>query len=192
MKKLLWIAGSIFTLELLVIIGYYWIFQEYAGNTMLTISRYVGLSPATILIFLAGNLAVISCIVLYMFNSGIKKTAWRALIYVYAVCFLALSICPHVQEGGQIVFIHKFFAAGVFLSLLLEAIVTIGMTENKLARAFLFAFIIFAVCVCMGELNDLAYHNANKLIFETLYIYGGFVTLLCAPIPKPKVKKSLK
>lgn len=192
MKKLLWIAGLIFTVELFGIVGYYWIFQGYAGNTTLTISRYVGLSPISILVFLVCNLAIITCIVLYMFNSGIKKTFWRFLIYIYAVCFLALSICPHVQEGGQIVFIHKFFAAGVFMSLLLEAIITVGMTENKLARAFLFAFIIYAVCVSMGEINDLAYHNANVLIFESLYIYGGFITLLCAPLPKPKVKKALK
>lgn len=183
MKKLLWIAAAIFTAELLGIIGYYWIFQGYAGNTTLTISRYVGLSPISVLVFLAGNLAVISCIVLYMFNSGIKKTAWRFLIYVYAVCFLTLSICPHVPDGGQIVFIHKFFAAGVFLSLLAEAIITTDMTKNKLARTFLFAFIIYAVCVCMGELNDLAYHNANILIFEIFYIYGGFATLLIVPQP---------
>ena len=180
MKKLLLLALAIFTLELLGIVGDYWIFQGYAGNTKLTISRYVGLTPATSIIFLICNLGIIGLVMTYMFDSGVKNFFWRFLIGVFAVCFLNLSICPHVADNSQIIFIHRFFAGGLFVSFLILAMVTTGLTKNALAKMFCFAYIVYGVYFLVSYLNYLPDYSPIALILESLYVYGGFVVLFCA------------
>ena len=185
MKKLLWIILTIFTLELLGIVGYYWIFQGYAGNTEMTISRYIGLSPVSSTIFLIGSLAIIVLTIIYMLESGIKSFFWHILVGVFAVCFLMLSICPHIQDNQQIIFIHRFFAGGLFVSQLLLAMVTTGLTNNKLARAFCFFYIVYGVCYFTTYLSYLPNYSPYSLIIESLYIYGGIGVLALA---KPQTK----
>lgn len=188
MKKILWLIFAIFTLELLGIVGYYWIFQGYAGNTELTVSRYIGLSPVSSAIFLIGNLVIIVLAMIYMLESGIKSTLWRILIGVFAVCFLMLSICPHVPDNAQIIFIHRFFAGGLFVSLLILAMVTTSLTDSKLAKAFCFFYIVYGACYFTTYLSYLPNYSPYSLIIETLYIYGG-LTILALAKPKAQLNR---
>ena len=178
MKKLLWIAIAIFTAEILGIIGYYWINEGYAGNISLTISRYVGLTPATSILFLIGNIIISVIAVLYMVDSGIKKFSWRFGYGAFALCLMMLSICPHTPEGEQLIFTHRFFAAGLFLALALIAFVTTGLTKNKLARGFCYLYVLYGFHFLIARLNNLPYLMDSILIWETAYLYGGFIVML--------------
>ena len=185
MKKLLLFACILLTVEILGIVGYYWLFEGYAGNFELTISRYVGLNWLSAIIFLIGNLGIIALVMVYMFDSGIKNFLWRLLIGIFAVCFLCLSICPHVPNNDQIIFIHRFFAGGLFIAFLLLAMLTTGLTQNKLAKAFCFAYIVYGVYFLVSYINTLPNYVPGVFIYEALYIYGGLAILACAsPTPK--------
>ena len=49
----------IFAFSQLIILGYYWIFEGYAGNFTLTISAYVGLRLWTSIFFAICNLIIV-------------------------------------------------------------------------------------------------------------------------------------
>ena len=151
MKKLIWAALSIFTLEILIIIGCYWLFYGYAGNFSLTISRYVGLSSWSSLAFLVG---------------------------VYAISLLALSLCPHAPDGGQVTSIHRFFAAAMFISLCLLGLISADIAKGKLVRTYCIAFVLYGFHFIIAYVNHLPYLMGNILIWETAFVYGGFAILL--------------
>ena len=187
MKKLIWISLAIFTTELLGIVGFYWLHEGYLGNTQLTISRYVGLNSWSIIVFLICNLAIIALATVYMVNSGIKKFSWRFLLGMYILCFLILSLCPHTPDDNQMTFIHRFFSAGLFVALALLGFVTTGLTNNKLARGFCYLFVLYGFHFIIAHANQLPYHMNNVLIWETIYVYGGFAVMLIAK-PQKKLK----
>lgn len=178
MKKLIWAALSIFTLEILIIIGCYWLFYGYAGNFSLTISRYVGLSSWSSLAFLVGNLAITTLSIIYMVNSDIKKFFWRFLVGVYAISLLALSLCPHAPDGGQVTSIHRFFAAAMFISLCLLGLISADIAKGKLVRTYCIAFVLYGFHFIIAYVNHLPYLMGNILIWETAFVYGGFAILL--------------
>lgn len=187
MKKLLWLAIAIFTTEIIGIIGYYWLFKGYAGDISLTISRYVGLSPITSILFLIGNAAVSIITIIYMVNSKHRKFSWRFGYGMLSICLLMLSICPRLPENDQIIYIHRFFAAGMFLSLVLISYSIADLAKNKLARTFCHLYILYGFHFLIARLNNLPYLMNAILIWETAFIYGGFIIMIM-PISSPPNK----
>lgn len=184
MKRLLWVAFAIFTINTFAIIGYYWLFGGYLGNISLTVSRYVGLETWSAVAFLIGNLATIALLVFYATNLQIKKLSWHLLVGTFTISFLSLSLCPHLPTGDQIIAIHRFFASTLFISLCFLAAVTTGLTKNRLARLFCFIYILYGFHFIIAYANHLSYLMDSILIWETLFIYGGYVLYLL-PEAKP-------
>ena len=178
MKKLLWAAFVIFTINICATIGYYWLFGGYLGNISLTVSRYVGLEPWSAATFLACNLAVIALLVFYTTSLQVKRLSWHLLVCTFAISFLALSLCPHRPTGDQIITIHRFFASVLFISLCCIATVTTSLTSNRLARLFCFIYMFYGFHFIIAYANHLPYLMDNILIWETLFIYGGYVLYL--------------
>ena len=178
MKKPIIAALAIFTAEVLAIVGYYWLACGYAGNVSLTISRYVGLNTWSSILFLIGNLAIIALSAIYMVNSGARKFSWRFLVSAYMISFLALSICPHIPNGDQIIYIHRFFAAAMFISLCLLSLATIDVAKNKLARIFCLSYALYGFHFIIAYANHLPYLMNSILIWEAAFVYGSFIVLL--------------
>ena len=114
------------------------------------------------------------------FCYGIKNTLWRIIIGVFAVCFLMLSICPHVPNNSEIIFVHRLLAGGLFVSFLILTMITTGLTKSKLAKAFCFFYIVYGVCYSTTYLSYPPNYSPYSLIIETIYIYGGLAVLALA------------
>lgn len=121
------LAPLIFTLSQLIILGYQWIANGYAGNLTLTVSRYVGLELWTSVLFAIFNLAIIIIMLRYYFSLWKSRSLlWLILGIFQVIGFAILSLSPqnvfldepyltitsHIHDvGSHMMFIAMFAMA---------------------------------------------------------------------------------
>lgn len=195
----------IFALSQIIILGYNWISQGYAGNLSLTVSRYVGLNLWTSILFAAFN--VVIAIVMLRYYISLRKsrsTLWFIFGCIQVTGFLALSIFPHnvfmEEQLREVVSnIHEISARAMFISMFGMALETLRLSypnhpkffqnlpllksPNKLS----FPKITTPVCIFFiiyGIIYAIAYSTRwapiwdYVLILETGYIYAFMAFLL--------------
>lgn len=178
-RHLLLIAFMLFVLEFIGIIGYYWLFGGHEGDTTLTISRYVGLNPLSCAAFCACNFVVAVLIVWHLAtHEKLHGMGWRFLIYAFVVSFLALSVSPHLPEGGMSTDIHLFFAGSMFTIMALTGLFDIIATKRKSTLIVALLFLVYAVFFIICDLFRVSWFMDNILIYESAYIFAYFVLLL--------------
>ena len=175
MKKLIWIALALFTLEVLGIVGYNWLAAGYAGDATLTLSRYVGLNLWSCISFGVINLAIIVLLSTHALHQ--KKLGFTLMILLFNICYLALSVCPHLPYESPIVFIHQFFAIALFIVMLLIGI-SLYNKSQKPARAITGIFVLYGIHFLIAYANHLPYFMDYILYWEIGYIYLFFLSIL--------------
>ena len=175
MKKLIWIVLALITIEVLGIVGYNWISAGYAGDATLTLSRYVGLNIWSCILFGVINLAIIVLTTLYAIHT--QKLGAIILFLILDICYLTLSLCPHLPYESPVVFIHQVFAITLFIVMLLIGVMQYNK-NTKLSRAVTGLFVLFGLHFLFAYANHLPYFMGGILYWEVGYIYLFFTSLL--------------
>lgn len=169
------IALIIFLLEYLGICGYWWVFGGHMGDASLTISRYVGLAPATCAIFFACNLVITVLVVWHLIFACAKRGfLWRFLMYVFVGAFLGLSVSPHLPDGGMSSTIHMAFAGTMFVVMALVGLYTLAATQRKALMVYAMAFLIFAVFFIICDAARVDWFMRGIFWYESAYIFAFF------------------
>lgn len=171
----------LFVLGYLTIIGYYWIFGGYFGNSSLTISIFVGLRPWSIVLFCAINIIVACLLVVYIKTQAkLDNRLWRFLMFAFIIAYVGLSIAAKTPDNTISTDLHHFFSKSLFLIITFSTILTIIIAEDSLTRflaSILSAYGIFFVVsyVLKSEIfmNNILWH-------ESAYIYAFFALTLVA------------
>ena len=178
MKRLIWIALGLFTLEVVGILAGYWFSGGHAmGDLTLTISKYVGLAPWSMAVFGVVN-TIIGILVTYYALLSVKKAnpIWRFLMLIFVICFFGLSLCPHLPDmTAQITHLHQVFARTMFVVMALVGILMLMLEQKPLKRLACMGFIVLATFVIVGYVTQWPVVMNAILIFETAYIYWFFV-----------------
>lgn len=173
MKKLLWITLALFTLETFAIIGTNWT-TGYLGDGTLTLSRYVGLNLWSIITFGVVNFSIIILLTVYATK---QKLSLFLLMMLFNICYLTISLCPHVPYESPVVIMHQIFAIALFVIMLLIGIILYNKS-TKLPRLLTGVFILFGLHFIFAYANHLPYFMDGILYWEIAYIYLFFVALL--------------
>ena len=196
----------IFAFSQIIILGYYWIFEDYAGNLTLTISRYVGLNLWTSILFTICNFAIIA--IMFRYYLSLRKSRsmlWFILSCLQASGFFILSIFPHNsfmenQTAREIVSnIHIIAARTMFISMFGMSIETLRLSyPNRLKflqnlpllrspknllipknTADICAFFaLYGLIYVVIFLTKLDVTFGNTLIVESGYIYSFMAFLI--------------
>ncbi len=169
----------IFAFSFLVIIGYYWIFRGYAGNLVLTISRYVGLEIWTSILFFIFNIFIIILMLrFYLFSWRNYSKFWLFCALVQALGFIILSIFPHQSflsgEIGDIVSgIHIFMARMMFMAMFLMGAEQLRLIVSKKMKPpkILLVFLLCGVFCFFGFSFQWKFVEDTILVWESLYIF---------------------
>lgn len=180
-NTLLWIIISIFTAEVLGIVGYYWIGGGHFGDASLTISKYVGLNLWSALVFGFGN-TLITILMLYYLstNARIKNTLWHLLMVGFIGCFVILSIFPHLPDGSAVAQVHQIFAAIMFTVMSLVGIITLIISKQKFTIILTTLFVAFSIYFILSYIFRPDYFMQNILWLEATYLYAFFAILVSA------------
>ncbi|MBQ9017349.1 hypothetical protein IJ103_03895 [Candidatus Saccharibacteria bacterium] len=199
------LTPALFALSQLVILGYYWLANGYAGNLTLTISRYVGLELWTSILFAIFNLAIIIIMLRYYFSlKNSRSPLWLIFGLLQVLGFALLSIFPHnsFMSGDArtvIVNLHEFSARLMFISMFAMAFETLRLSHPNhlkfLQKFKLFQtksspslpaattkvsvfFIIYGLVYLFAYSTKLPLIWDRVLILETGYIYAFMAFLL--------------
>ena len=175
MKKLLWIILALFTVEVIGIVGYNWLAAGYAGNATLTLSKYVGLNLWSCIAFGVINLAIIILFSIYAIHQ--KKLIQSLLLLTFSLCYLILSLCPHLPYESPVVLMHQIFAVTLFVIMLLYGI-SLYNKNAKLSRLVCGIFVLFGLHFIFAYANHLPYFMDNVLYWEIGYIYLFMISML--------------
>ena len=184
-NSLLWITVAIFTLEVLGIVGYYWLHDGYNGVTSLTISKFVGLNLWSCLTFGSIN-AIVAILMLYYLctNASVKNVLWHVLCLAFLGFFVALSIFPHLPDGGTVAEIHQFFAVAMFIVMLLIGLLSLAISRQKAAIIICTLFAAYSIYFIISYAIKANYFMSNILWFESAYLYAFFAVLLSINHPE--------
>ena len=206
------LAPLLFALSQLIILGYNWIFQGHAGNLSLTISRYVGLSLWTSVLFAVFNLII--TIIMFRYYLSLRKsrsTLWFIFGCIQVAGFLLLSIFPHntFMEGQLreiVVTIHEHSARAMFIAMFGMTLETLRLSHPnhlkflqnlpllKSPKKLAFPEATTPVCLFFfvyGIIYAISYATRwapiwdRVLIIETGYIYAFMAFLLLTRKVKP-------
>jgi len=181
----------IFAFSQLIILGYYWIFEGYAGNFTLTISAYVGLRLWTSIFFAICNLIIVILMLrYYLFARKKLSVVWFIFSLVQITGFIGLSICPHnvfMSDGTRetINFIHILMARMMFIAMfgmMLERLRLAGLNKSLSAKACL-AFLAYGVIYIVSYASNWNVLWNLVLIWESGYIYAFMGALI---LSRPK------
>lgn len=202
----------LFALSQLIILGYNWIYQGYAGNLSLTVSRYVGLNLWTSILFLIFNLVIITIMFRYYLALRKQRSAlWFIFGCVQVTGFLLLSIFPHniFMEGTLrevTINIHEYSARAMFIAMFGMALETLRLSypnhlkflqnlpllksPKKLAFPKATApvclfFFIYGIIYAISYTTRWAPIWSHVLVLETGYIYAFMAFLLLTRKVKP-------
>ena len=173
MKKLLWTTLVLFTFETVAIVGANWA-TGYLGDGTLTLSRYVGLNLWSIIAFGIINFGIIILLTIYATK---QKLGIFLLMMLFNICYLTISLCPHMSYESPVVSIHQIFAIALFIIMLLIGVLLYNKS-SKLPRLLTGIFILFGLHFIFAYANHLPYFTNGILYWEIAYIYLFFVALL--------------
>ncbi len=177
---LLWLTLAIFSLETLVIVGYYWLFGGYFGVASLTISRFVGLNPASVVGFGVGNTLIVILLLYYLStHARIKHWLWHLLMIGFTGCLMVLSIFPHLANNVAVAQVHQIFAAIMFVIMALIGIISLMMAQRKTVIIYATLFATFSIYFILSYILQPDYFTQNILWFEANYILAFFGLTIC-------------
>lgn len=176
---LLWISLLLFGLSWLVIIGYYWVFGGYFGNSSLTISIFVGLQLWTILLFCAVNIVIAIMILNYILtHAKIHSFLWRFLMIAFVIAFIGLSVAAKTPDNEMMTATHQFFSHSLFLIISLITLYTILVAKDKLTRLVATIIACYAVFFITSYLSRADYLMNGILWYESAFIVAFFVLVI--------------
>ena len=103
---------------------------------------YVGLNLWSCIAFGVVNLAIIVLFSVYAVQQ--KKLIHNLLGLLFCLCYLILSICPHLPNESPMVTIHQVFAITLFVIMLLYGI-SLYNKNAKLPRLVCGIFILYGL-----------------------------------------------
>ncbi|MDO4760084.1 MAG: hypothetical protein Q4A33_02150 [Candidatus Saccharibacteria bacterium] len=183
-KKFIHIATGVFTLNVIVVLALYLVFER-GFNLNWTISRYMGTSVWSAILFGLTNLIVIFCVLKYLLR--IQKlyklsSFWGTLVIAMIITYLGLSICPvglfdpTWGEFGIVSRMHHFFSYTMFV--IMAVIVLDTLIEVRRGKSFVIfgaSLILYMIgCIFCYKYGTSFFMN-NILLFESGYILANLV-----------------
>ncbi len=178
-NKLLWVSLLMFGLSCLVIVGYYWLFGGYLGNSSLTISIYVGLQLWSILLFCAVNIAIAIMLLNYILtHAKIRSFLWRLLMVAFIVAYIGLSVAAKTPDNDMMVATHQFFSHSLFLIIALISLYTVLVAKDKLTRLIAMLLVCYSVFFITCYLLKVDFLMGGILWFESAFIFAFFILVI--------------
>lgn len=195
----------IFALSQIIILGFYWLNEGYAGNFTLTVSRYVGLELWSSILFAICNIAIVIIMFrYYLYLRPSRSKLWFIFGCLQVAGFSLLSIFPANAFMSSpirevVINIHEISARTMFAAMLLMAADTLrlaypnhlkflqkfSLTKSPKNIAFFktavpasIAFIMLGCFYLCAFFFKLSVYGNFVLIIETSYIYGFIAFLL--------------
>lgn len=176
---------------LVVIVALQWTVGAYGTPRMdMTISRHMGATWWSALIFLGCNLTIAPIIMKYIIEVWryLKlPKIWLFLGIMSVVGLVGLSFCPiglfdaSVEELGVVSVFHQIFSRGMFLAMWAMALVTVvELWSVRRVRWWLIFLAYGAFYVAFFAAAPEVLRPAD-LIFESIYLYGFFMALYLLP-----------
>lgn len=158
-----------------------------------SISKYVGLSEVSSIVFLVSN-----TLVAFLFWNELSKKLSdkisRILIGTILICLIGLSICPYgfydfiipepvILDRTPITFLHVVFSRTMFVLMAIFSAYSFYLSDlkkkyQKKATKFSLFFVIFALAIFALYLFSPETFWNYSLIFESTYILFFFNVLL--------------
>ena len=176
---LLWISLLLFALTCLIIIGCYWLFGGYSGNSSLTISIYVGLQLWSILVFCTVNIVIAIMLLNYILtNAKIRSFCWRALMIAFTIAYIGLSVAAKTPNNDMMVATHQFFSHSLFVIISLIALYTVLTAKDKLTRLIAILVVCYAVFFITCYLLKADFFMGGILWYESSFILSFFILII--------------
>lgn len=187
--KMVWVALAIFvTTELIAIVGNNLLGRPWSLHY--SISRHVGFSFWSSMIFAVGNFVVSALVGQYLWKVGEK---WRMprgfyyLVVVMVVGLLGLSFCPLGiadvgTKVGMVSNFHQVFSRLMFLMMLMVAMMlALHLRTNEATRVVCMVFVTYGIICMVGMLCGLEWFEQLVLVWETLFFVIFMALLLILP-----------
>ncbi|MBQ3325606.1 hypothetical protein IJG79_00430 [Candidatus Saccharibacteria bacterium] len=177
------IAPLIFAFSQIIILGYNWIFGGRFGDISLTVSKYVGLSVWSSILFAICNFVIGFLMVrYYLYAYKNLSKLWLILGFVQLFGFIGLSIFPHAafldsNVKETVVNLHIGLARIMFFAMFGMALERLRIAasrdnRNKFAARVCLAFLIYGIVYVIGYFIKDSFLWQIMLIWETGYIYA--------------------
>ena len=174
-NKLLWISLLLFGIGYLTIIGYYWLFGGYFGNSHFTISIFVGLQTWSVLLFCALNIIIATMLIVYIATQAkIRNFLWCFLMYLFVVAYVGLSLAAKIPDNTISTDIHQFFSKSLFVIITLITILTIFITNNKLTKVLAISIAIYGIFFIICYVLKAGFFMDGILWHESAFIFVFF------------------
>ncbi len=160
----------------------------YGFHLEYSISRYVGLEFWSAAVFTAGNCLATAMTCRYMWQLGEDWKMPRIYYYcafLMAVGLIWLSLCPvgycDTAEAKSLVsYLHEISSRTMFLMMLLVSTMLAGAPKaSALARGVSTGFVVYGVFCVTGYFTQEEWFLPLILIFESMYIIGFVIVLMC-------------
>ena len=178
-NRLLWISLLLFALVYVVIIGYYWFFGGYFGDSHLTISAYVGLRPWSAMLFCLTNITVAVLLVAYIYAGALsQKFLWRLLMMAFVVAFIGLSIAPRTPFASDSTPVHQFFSHSMFIIIALLALYAAIVSRSAPARWVATLVALYSLFFIVCYILNAPFLRNGILWFESAFVYSFFALII--------------
>ncbi len=160
----------------------------HGWHTETSISRYVGYETWSAVIFALGNFVMAGVLLKCLWRLGGVWKMPRIYYYmslVMVVSLIGLSMCPvgYFDVNGQrstISVLHELCSRAMFLMMLMVAGMlvwkSVGSEKARLAAGIYF---VYGVICLIGYLTKGKWFLSYLLIYETMYIAGFVMMLIC-------------
>lgn len=160
----------------------------YGFSTGRSISRYVGFEMWSAVVFAVGNFFVSGVMGVFLWRLG--KLWEMPRVYYYCVFLMvlgliSLSVCPIglCDIDGQkslVSLIHELSSRTMFIMMMVAAgLMAMKPYGTKASCILCVTYVVYGLVCIFGYLGHEIWFESRVLIFETLYIVGFIVVLLC-------------
>ena len=162
-------------------------------NLNYSISKYVGLTSTSSIVFLIAN-SIVACLTWHELRQILTNKTQRVLMILIIACLIGLSICPVglydytvpepvILGRTPISFLHVIFSRVMFILMAIFSAYTFYLNDFKhkyksITTKVSLGFTVYAVACVVCYLFFPTFFWEFDLIFESVYLLGFFAVLL--------------
>ena len=190
-KKLVQLPMFVFTSVVVVVVFLQSVAFGMGFHTDWTISRYMGSSKWSAILFALCNIGIALSVLKYLYNVKREHNLswfWFLIVIVMILSFMLLSFCPvglFDEQWGQfgvVSYIHRYSSYTLFVSMILITISTLVEIRRGLAINIFGLFAVVLACISVYcFLTGFDIFNGYVLFFEYAYIMVNLIFYLLIP-----------
>ena len=173
----------------IIIVGGHSIFASRGFHLDYTISRYIGLSAWSALLFLATSIFIFINVIKYLKYLKVAEnlsTFWWIIAMITMVSLIGVGLCPlgyfdqTYGEFGAVSIMHRISSATMFCFSILLILLTIIKIHQE--KRFLIACLLYIIYGCFFVICyslNLQFFMENIFIFEATILASFYIVLLC-------------